>query len=380
MTAAALLFATFCFVRPASAQSASGNIQDLQRRVEALEKKEAASPASLKYVRSAAQKLEISAYVQMLYEFVEQGRTSAGAVVPQKSGLSIERVRLYLRGELAPKTRFQLQLGGDKGADARVLDAMADFRHLDPYVRLTAGQWNPEDFGSQAPKWWHFASGDNSGDTMLWADRDRGVEASGRLADGKLAYFVGLFNGNGIGSGSNGADDNTDKRLQALLYLEPYGEFGHEPSDLKHGPLRAQWGVLGARSRSPDAAIGHQDLTWTGGSFAVRGAGAFFKTFFVHLDVDNPLGARRDQGYFSAQAGYVVPLSWGHQWEPVARFERLDANEDAADAEKTWLRLGFNYYIDRFASRVKANYLIKRERGASRVNNDSAQILYQWMF
>ncbi|MEO8359249.1 MAG: porin, partial [Vicinamibacteria bacterium] len=57
--------------------------------------------------------------------------------------------------------------------------------------------------------------------------RDVGIQLSGRVANDKVEYFAGAFNGN---SASRGANDNTKFQYNARVSIEPLGKVGYGES------------------------------------------------------------------------------------------------------------------------------------------------------
>lgn len=319
-------------------------------------------------------------YAQMQYEAVEQGRDGTGNLVPKESGFAIRRIRLYLMGDLTEKAGYMIQLDGGQGRDARIIDAKLSFKHFGPALILNAGQWNSTNLGGGAPKWWQFIEPDKRGDTIVDAGRVRGVGVEGRFFDKKLHYDAMLVNGSGIGTGSGGADENTDKRYRLLARYEPFGPVSPFQNDVAHGPFQFQLSVDGSISRDADTAIGSQDKAWLSGSLVAKGEGLFGKFVYGFVDVENDLGAVKDQEYWSLQAGYAIPVWSKHFLEPVARYEVLDENKWAADRKVKWARLGMNYYFNGPRSVLKINYTLKGEQGPHHINNDAFQVMYQFMF
>lgn len=200
--------------------SASARADDsLEARIEALEKKLAASPAvnagssGFGVTSSDGQfSLSFTGLVQADARFFLDDGEDAGT-----DSFLMRRVRPGIRGRLGDRLAFRIV--PEFAGSASLLDAHADLT-LWPNLRLRAGKFKAP-FGLE-----RLQSGselrfiERGHPTSLAPNRDIGIQFYGDLAGGTVSYAAGVFNGVPDG-GSADSDLSDEKDAVARLMLTP---------------------------------------------------------------------------------------------------------------------------------------------------------------
>lgn len=202
--------------------------------------------------------------------------------------------------------------------------------------------------------------------------RDVGIQLSGRVANNKVEYFAGAFNGN---SASRGTNDNTKLQYNARVSIEPFGKVGYSESafDGWDKPLLAIAGqfennnlsgatnltdlnttVLGAdlmykykgfsvfaeyfnRKRKPEAVSGSSSAT---SGTAAQGSGTF-----------------HSNGY-NVEAGYFLKRD---KVEIGVRFAGYDPSDSLASNNRREVGGVLNYFILKNSFKIVADFRSLRD-------------------
>lgn len=256
--------------------------------------------------RFKSKPLSLGALLQVVGDYQDEGRT-AGI-----NGFRIANFRLRLSGELDGGYGYTLQT--NFAASPAILDAEVHYRAHDALV-LQAGQF-------KAPFSRELLTGAGDLDfidrsrvvTALAPNRQMGVEARGRLAEGRVEYAAGAFNGNGIGSRTN-----DDQRVMGVARLG-WWLLGAAPGSARRLELAANVGY------SRDASVNLGPLvTGFAGKRTLWGADLRYTSRLALLAVE-VVGARleADAGGTARPHGWHVTVGT-NPWAKVQLLARWDA-------------------------------------------------------
>ncbi|HEY3414816.1 MAG TPA: porin [Armatimonadota bacterium] len=156
-----------------------------------------------------------------------------GGVQGNYDGFVMRRARLKATYTARDNNQYVLQLAADRGNAVTMRDAYMSFplkraTSLDQPLTLTAGQFNIP-FGyeiGQSDTDREFPERSRGEGIIFSGERDRGLQVNGSLGNRALQYWLGVFNGGGIGDTgpTTYVDQNSHKDLSArLLYAPPTG-------------------------------------------------------------------------------------------------------------------------------------------------------------
>lgn len=326
--------------------------------------------------------------------------------VPLTNTFVLRRARIVVDGSVGP---FDFRVMPDFGNGTTVLLDAWIAAPIRPWFRLQVGR-------GKVPIGLEFLQGDTvtmfierAYPTQLVPNRDNGVQVSGDLADGRLTYTVGVYNG-AVDGGSRDTDVSDDKDGVARFYATPF--FGGAPAlagfSIGLGASIGQEDGTAAASslptyRSPGQATIFSYVTATPATLANTAIGdgdrwrlapqAYyavgpFSTMaeYTRSSQEIRLGAVVDEVVNEA---WQVSLGWvlsgesaafkglapaspvafdGSGWgalELVARIHRLDIDETAFDrgfasrtasiTQATGYAIGLNWYMTRQV-KLKLNY------------------------
>ena len=148
-----------------------------------------------------------------------------GGVV--NNAFALRRTRLISEGNLTKNYSFQLVADFGGGT---VTMADANFSVvLSPALQLKFGKFKePIALERLQSDSWTFFN-ERSMATNLVPDRDLGVQASGELADKRVNYAVGVFNGLPDGTSSSNTDFDNEKDLAARVIVAPFRDAAGSP-------------------------------------------------------------------------------------------------------------------------------------------------------
>jgi hypothetical protein len=182
--------------------------------------------------------------------------------------------------------------------------------------------------------------------------RDQGVMLSGRVAKGRLDYFLGAFNGNQRNKPNN---DNAKYQFDARAVFQPFGDVKYSEADFESSekPLLAiagqfesnnQWGATNATDL--DTQIWGGDVV-----FKYRGLSIFGEYFWRERKPE--VGPAFKSPGYNVQAGCLLlgrRLELGLRyagWDPTDAVDGNDRSEAAGIA--TW-------YVERHHLKIALDY------------------------
>ncbi len=271
--------------------------------------------------------------------------------LPGNNGFSVANARLVVDGKLDRGFGYFFQTKFDQSP--AILDARVSYELAEP-ATVDAGLM-------KAPFSAEFLTSAASIDfvnrsqavSLLAPGRQVGVQMHGRLAQDKMHYAAGVFNGNGRVPGGNDNDN--------LMYV---GRFSIVPLSDASRQLE-----IGAH-----AALSHDDnVTLLGAAFAgnrdLYGADARFTSASWLLNAE-VVGSRLDpSGPATAFKPYGYQLTGGYSFTPTMQgLLRWDSfHGDGLVANADFLIVGWNIWPTQ-ATEVQVNYLIPTKRGGLRHN------------
>jgi phosphate-selective porin OprO/OprP len=162
---------------------------------------------------------------------------------PATDGFVVRRARPVLEGTVYKI--FDFKFMPDFGGGQSVLyDGYVEARFSNR-LRLRAGKFKPPVGLERLQSATDLAFVERGAPTLLVPSRDLGLQLGGELADGKLEYALGLFNGvvdGGIGDTTSG----DDKEVAARVFWRPFQRSGEPPAiDLGIGLAATRGDQLG---------------------------------------------------------------------------------------------------------------------------------------
>jgi hypothetical protein len=298
--------------------------------------------------------LQFNGRGQVLFAYESLGGIGEGQ--EDKQQFSIPRVRLKMSGHLWSKDlEYTFQTDFGKGG-ATLKDFHVDFKLMDDWVHLRAGQWKRPFSRQQINSSGKLEFVDRAlTDKAFGAGRDIGMAIHSRYRKGGFTYTAGIFNGTGITAKTPWETDEdlhpdaeTVKVSNVPYQFHPVaalrleyshgGIKGYSEADLEGGGFRFALG---------GSALYDLDLDDSGdGSmvadldYAVKAAGFSSTGGYYMAMAENADGQLEGtlRG-FHAQAGYVI----ADQYQPVVRFTMLDPEGDDNNTQK--ITAGMNLYF-----------------------------------
>ena len=257
-----------------------------------------------------------------------------------------------------------------------LLDAFVTYNRLDPYLKLSVGQfksplsleWNTSCAGL------HTIKRSMVVDRLVAPGRDMGLMLSGKyLVDERpfVSYSFALMNGVGMGL----HDTNNGKHILGRVVISPLefisvgGSFGYGKSK----PI-----VLGAEEDKKtrmalELQIKYSDFLFQGEYIQGKDEGSYTTGGGCGEPIQVHEGSLESSGFF-AQAMYMTP--WSLQL--VLKYESFKPNVDEDEREDV-LTFGLNYFINDW-SRVQINYLYCSEFPDENPDNDQVLAQFQAKF
>jgi hypothetical protein len=292
-------------------------------------------------------KIDITGYVHFDYR---RGDRSNLASAPAHE-FNSRRARLSVAAKVTDRLSSTMTVQGDglNANSASLIDAALTVQ-LAPWLRTQAGQFKYDfdmsardsastltlidrTFATQA-----IAGGLNGSSTpsaQSGSARDRGVSLVAERAQGKLAFSLGGFQGNGRAS-----DNNSTLSLVARIQGSP------------RAGLRVSAGFLHSPTRDEGKPGPHHFRAWT------AGAAYDWKRVFLRAEY---YGARRKrESLRHALDGFYLETAVGlpHDFEALARYQRIDDPAVSAMGAVSSVDLGGRYWLARRGSSRAGSSLV----------------------
>lgn len=314
--------------------------------------------------------LNIGMSLQPRFQYTLAGdpdATDADHVIEQ--GFRIRRALFTVNGTLAGKIDYRFRIdaargfgfsdgaGGSQQATKPLLDDAQIIYKFAPYAELAAGQY-------KVP----FTAENVTSDTnLLLAERalpvdglkvgalkvggysysrDVGAHLQGTVAEKKVEYQAGVFNGDG----ANVWPPDDGSMLLARVAVAPLGEFKYDEVDFTRGKPRLSVGGAFTQNAHPvfdtaGKADGKDKDSRYGAELRFAAAGLTVNGELLmgnYTSADDAIDPLKSRGYY-AQVGYCLPMGLA----PGLRYAALDPNTDSAakDDTLTTLEAGLSYFL-----------------------------------
>lgn len=292
---------------------------------------------------------------------------------------SLDSARLYLSGSLNKNIKGMLNTEKDiAGQGFKVIDANGQIQ-ITPNLTLWAGRFlSPSDRANMAGGYYSLGGGYWSGIASRYGyngghiGRDDGVALVGSLADGKLGYSFGLFEGNTafkIAPVTVGKKSGSDSLMAAGRVQVDF--LDAEPGYYGTGNYLGSKDILAIGLAGRSQKDGAVSLTQSGkyASYSVdflfekkdSGSGSpSIEAAYYDYDTDDVFLSEQGNAY-SFGAGYLFNVSVG-KLQPIVRYQRFnsDANIDTRKYD-----VGVNYILDGYNAQFAAFYSDTQSSGTS---------------
>jgi len=302
--------------------------------------------------------LTLGGYIQMQGE---AGDAPDSRFIGINDRILLRRTRLTVKGAFAENFDFTIQsdfgnnsIGGVSGYRAQLADAFVNWSKYS-FANVQIGQFKtPHGHELLLPDTKTIFIERSLPNDQLTVSRQIGLGVNGVVANKRVNYGVGLFNGNGV---NNGANDNENFMYAGRVAATAW----------TRGTDKLAFGVNGFASADTGITVPMLTGTFTGhrtgwgadgqltlGRLDVGGE-------FLHLLANRRTGVDATAEGWSAFAGYyVLPKTL----QAVLRFETYDSNVNTADTTSDTWTLGLNYYLKGDDLKLSLNYLLGDPAGA----------------
>lgn len=305
------------------------------------------------------------------------------------------------------------------GSSVQIFDAYLNYRYA-PWLQLRAGKFKTPVGLEQLQADQYTFFNERALPTDLVPNRDIGFQLSGDVADGRLSYAVGVFNGVGDGRNSANADFEDHREFAGRLFLQPFKNTGVTALQNLGFGISGSWGNTSSNASGLPSAFltdGQEQLFAYTNNVVANGEhwrlspqgyyyyGPFgFLGEYVISDQNVSKGSASANlrntawqiagswvltGEDAAYAG-VIPKRpfdpranhWG-AWQLVARFAELDVDNKAfpifanpatsASGAEAWA-VGLNWYLNRD---VRVNASFSRTTFSGNIDRNVATVVRQ---
>lgn len=295
----------------------------------------------------------------------------------RSSDFNIDSARLLLGASLSKTIKGTLNFDKDANDTIKVLDAYAQFEFM-PEFNIWAGRHlSPGDRANMNGPYFLNAStypGLVSQFPAIFAGRDNGVTAWGKLQGGHLNYSFGAFEGrNARGVPTATTSNQTDSLLYATRvayhFLDPEpapayltGSTYYGAADIFTVAVAAQYQKDGVGSVTvrDDYAAYTVDVLYEkrleAGLVTLEAAAYDYDFSQTAARADVSGGVTAGNAYLVGGA-FMFPQKVGiGKFAPFARYQTFDADRGAAIAKTKQTDVGVHYVIDGFNARLAATY------------------------
>lgn len=317
------------------------------------------------------QSLSVGFGLRESYSSVEGGAPDGS----RSNDFHLDSARLFLGASLNKNIKGMLNTEWD-GEQIRVMDAAGQFA-ISPELNIWAGRLlSPSDRANMAGPYYSLGGGYWAGVASrygynggIFRGRDDGVVMWGNVADGKLGYSFGAFEGHTFGIGAltqNEAKAAGIKTSDSLMYAGrlQYDFWDAEPGYYGTGNYLGGKDILaiGVAARQQKHGVltvaGVGDYSAYNVDFLLEkrlpGAGAFaLEAAWYDYDTDGVIKSEQGNAY-SAGASYIFDkaMGWG-KLQPYLRYQKFspDTSIDTRQVDA-----GVNYIIDGYNAQLSAVY------------------------
>lgn len=344
--------------------------------------------------------LKIGGWAQFIYRYTDKDDPAKDNI----SDFDIRRFKLVFQGNLLSKN-FGYKFQGDVSSGFRTEDAFVNYKVAAP-LTLQAGQFKPpqarQELISAARQL--FPERSLANDTFNLG-RDQGLQASGSLADKRLEYRLGIFNGNG--PNISNPDDN--HMVAGRIDINPLGAVAFDEAGWTDDKPKLNLGASFAWEKISASDVGsgfdkdndimdvalnldgltattfatafgndlswllwtaNMDATWKGASFAAE---------YYRLNADPQSGNDWNASGYYLQAGYqILPK----QLEIAARYSSIKSTDTQASAhfDKSETQLGVNYYFSAHTVKLQSDLTLVTDDWNPNQDDMIARLQFQFYF
>jgi len=326
------------------------------------------------------EKAQISLSNRFQFRFTEQMPDASvqfpGTVAPgdNKPSFRVRRAKTNLTGWVWWKElTFDLQLawagpdpGATSGSPLEDLQVTYDVSRKGTF-RVSAGQFKVP-FGRQeqtSSGRLQFCDRDILSEEFT-RGRDVGVQVDGTVADGRVEYALGAFNGN-----SRNRIDNDNGKLQydGHVTFQPWGDVRYSESDFESAdkPLLAVGVEFESNNLHGATNVNDLDTTIWGG-FAIlkyRGASLFGEYFARNRQPES--GSSFDANGWHVQGGYFVKRN---VVELALRYASWDPTNAIGSNDQSEVGGAVSYYVKRHNLKFQADYRRIEDKGSGTTNKE----------
>ena len=321
----------------------------------------------------------------------------------RSSDFALESLRLYMGASLNPYIKAVVNTERGSDGSMYVLDGYAAFE-LDPAFNIWAGRLlPPSDRQNLDGPYYQLAydyPGLVSNFYSLKTGRDDGVTFWGRVADKKLVYSVGAFQGR---NHSAGVGSNTSNQSANLLYagrlaynfLTPEPTPGYYEGSSYFGTA-GEILTLAVAGMSQSAGVGNTsasssyqvydidafyELPLAGGA-ALDLSGAYYKYDYsvaaFAVDATGGAGISAPGKAYLLEGGYLIGEKVGvGRFQPFLRYQKFD--HDAGGSGKL-TDFGVNYIVKGSDAKFSAFYAHNDESGTGAPSSNTLKLAFQLQF
>jgi phosphate-selective porin OprO/OprP len=310
--------------------------------------------------------LTLGGYIQMQGE---AGDAPDSRFTGINDRILLRRTRLTVKGAFAENFDFTIQsdfgnnsIGGVSGYRAQLADAFVNWSKYS-FANVQIGQFKtPHGYEQLLSDTKTIFIERSLPNDQLTVSRQIGLGVNGAVANKRVTYGVGLFNGNGV---NNGANDNENFMYAGRVAATAW----------TRGADKLAFGVNGFTSTDTGLTVPMLTGTFTGHRTGWGADGQLtlgqldLGAEFLHLLANRRTGADATAEGWNAFAGYfVLPKTL----QAVLRFETYDSNVDTANTTSDTWTLGLNYYLKGDDLKLSLNYLLGDPAG---VLSDQGRLL-----
>ncbi len=294
------------------------------------------------------------------------------------SDFNLDSARIFLGGSLNKYISgfLNTEKTGDK---ISILDAVVKFT-ISPELNVWAGRvLSPSDRANMAGAYyslgggyWQLVASRYGANGGIIAGRDDGVVVWGQVADGKLGYSIGAFEGHtlgltgGLSTSAAAALPTPVTAKDSLMYAGrlQYDFWDAEPGYYGTGNYLGSKDILAIaiagryQKNGVLTALGKGDYSSYNLDFLfekkIKGSGAVsFEAAFYDYDTDGVLKGEAGEAY-SAAAGYIFEqqVGWG-RFQPFVRFQQFNADNNVDTKQYD---AGLLYVIDGYNAQLSATF------------------------
>jgi phosphate-selective porin OprO/OprP len=214
------------------------------------------------------------------------------------------------------------------------------------------------------------------------AGRDTGLQLWGAVAQSKLEWRVGAFNGNGLTRTTN---DNDKFLLTARVQFHPNGDPRYGETDFdSRGKLL--WAVAGHVQKNDlsntTTAVDLDNTTW-GGDVVFKINGLYATGEYYSRKSDPETGDEFDDKGWFGQAGYLFGGPSSGKWEVAFRYGQFDPSDLRSDNKQKEIGGAISYYYNKHNLKVQADWRQIEDEAANSgagTKNNELRLQTQFIF